>query len=114
MMADYLDRNGNPLKGAALQAAIDKDKRQRVRDELGIEGVEADELEVLNAAALEKQKADRRRSYRLQDAAVILGASCTAGLVFSLLRPALLPHATILGAGVGAAVTLSEKASRKD
>lgn len=113
-MAEYLDRNGKPLKGAALQAAMDKDKRQRIHDELGIDRVTADELEVLNAAALEKQKQARQRSHRLQDAAVILGASCTAGLVFSLLRPALLPHAAVLGTGLGTAVVLSEKASRKD
>ncbi|MBE9039365.1 hypothetical protein IQ235_00960 [Oscillatoriales cyanobacterium LEGE 11467] len=115
-MAEYLDRNGKPLKGAALQSAMDKEKRQRIRDELGIDNLSTDdgELEILNTAALEKQKQHQRRAQRLQDTAAILGATCTAGLVFSLLRPALLPHATVLGAGLGTAAVLADKASRKD
>ncbi|MDY6936910.1 MAG: hypothetical protein SWY16_04515 [Cyanobacteriota bacterium] len=111
----YRDKNGQPLKGAALQSAILSEARgayfARYPEQLAaLKTASPEDSALIERCALEAGSKligqAQRRSGTLQAFGTILAASCTASLLALFVRPALIPHAFILGTGLGSSMVI--------
>ena len=112
----YCDKNGQPLKGAALQSVILANARNayfsRYPEQLAaLKSAEGEDAAIIERSAIEAGTrilgTSQRREGAILNLGTILGASCTAGLLALLIRPAFIPHALILGTGIGSSVAIS-------
>jgi hypothetical protein len=112
----YRDKTGKPLKGAALQAAILSEARNayfaRYPEQLAaLKTASPEDSLIIEQSALDAGTRilgqSQRRGAVVRSLSFLLGAGCTAGLLALFVRPAYIPHAVVLGVGMGSSLAIS-------